>query len=324
MATYFPQFYIENPFAREEFSRDRKVVYALNQAGRLRALDADYFDAIIARLEREAEALSLASATTGSALSQQVGETDLVKAALQKLRDVISGKHGVLRDQLGKSSALLKTIFNKTLSDYTTSLTLTNYAKQTGKLLQNMQATKGVVKADVITAVQDAVKALDEARNKQTEQKSNVGTSRSTGTEADETLTATLFEAAGMVIQHYPGKSQLDKRRLAYDFNLLPAPQGGHSRLELAGFVPGGSSAALLSPVTPDPLVKIQLCNVGLVRLSFGLSVDGLTLAGAGTEVLPGAKLSTTLATLGDPMLEPVLLVVNNTSELGQYEVTVG
>lgn len=324
MATYFPLFFIDNPFDRENFSRDRKVVYALNQAGRLLALDAEYFGSYIARLKAEAEALSLADATTGSALSQQVGETDIVKVALQKLRDVISGKHGVLRDQLGKSSALLKTIFNKTLSDYTTALSLTNYAKQTGKLLQNMQATKGVVKADVIKAIQDAVKALDEARSKQTEQKGNVGASRTTGTEADETLTATLFEAAGAVIMRYPGKNQLDKRRMAYDFNLLPAPQGGHSRVELANFVPGGGSLPLLDPVTPDPLLKIQLCNVGLVRLSFGLSVDGLTLAGPGTEVLPGAKLSTNLAALGDPTLAPVLLVMNNTSELGQYEVTVG
>lgn len=324
MATYLPLFFIDNPFAREDFSRDRKVVYALNQAGRLQALDADYFATYITRLKAEAEALSLAAATTGSALSQQVGETDVVKAALQKLRDVISGKHGVLRDQLGKNSPLLKTIFNKTLSDYTTSLTLTNYAKQTGKLLQNMQATKGVVKADLIKVIQDAVKALDDAREEQTKQKGNVGTSRSTGNEADETLTATLFEAAGAVIMYYPGKNQLDKRRMAYDFNLLPAPQGGHSRIELAGFVPGGGSTAALHPVTPDPLLKVQLCNVGLVRLSFGLSIDGLTLAGPGIEVLPGAKLSTTLVALGDPLLEPVLLVVNNTSELGQYEVTVG
>jgi hypothetical protein len=324
MATYLPQFFIDNPFGREDFSRDRKVVYALNQAGRLQALDAVHFAPYITRLKAEADALSLAGATTGSALSQQVGGTDMVNTALQKLRDVISGKHGVLRDQLGKDSKVLKTIFNKTLSDYTSGLILTNYAKQTGTLLQNMQATNGVVRIDVIEAIQDAVKNLDEVRTKQTDQKGTVGVSRTTGTEADETLTATLFEAAGAVIVHYPGKNQLDKRRQAYDFNLLPAPQSGTGRVEFANYVAGSSTALLLSPVAPDPMLKIQLCNVGLVRLSFGLSVDGLTLAGAGTEVLPGAKLSTSLAALGDPMLEPALLVLNQTSELGRYEVTVG
>jgi len=39
---------------------------------------------------------------------------------------------------------------------------------------------------------------------------------------------------------------------------------------------------------------------------------------------LPDTKLSTTLVALGAPVPNPVLLVMNNTSELGQYEVTVG
>ncbi len=324
MPTLLSHFFIENPFARDEFSRERKVVYALSQAGLLLALDPDYFAPYIDRLRTEAEALSLALATTGSAISQQMGSTQGVNAALKTVRDVISSKYGLLKDQLGKNSPELHNVFGDRLTTYTTELNLTNYAKRTGTLLLNMQVPANKVTKDTLLAVQKAVAALVAARETQGEHKGTVGVGRTTADEANDTLTDTLFETTGAVTLHYPAKADAAKRHAAYNFALLPVPQSGHHSTLLAGFLPGMGTTALLNPVAPDPLVKVQLCNKGNVRLTFGLSVDGLALAGPGTEVLPGAKLSTTLGALGDPTQEPALLAVNPTSELGQYDVTVG
>ena len=323
MDTMFPHYYVENPYASPRWSRQRKVVFALDLAGRLQALDPVFFAEGIIQLKALARALSLAGADTGTAIRQQAGDTRAVDAGLQQIRDVVSGKYGVLKDTLGKNNPALGDIFGKHLSTYTQELTLTNYDERIGTLLMNMQAQK--VDKNIVAAVQSAVQDLLDLRDAQTEKKGITTTSYSAGSAADTALNTALFSTTGTVMTKYPSDSKADAaaRHDAYNFALLPAPHHGGAA-QGGGFVGGLLTVEALADLPAVPRTKAVLRNVGNVRLRFGLSADPLTPFAGGLEVLPGATMTCTLADLGDPLTQSHLLVQNPTSEVGEYSLTVG
>jgi hypothetical protein len=102
-------------------------------------------------------------------------------------------------------------------------------------------------------------------------------------------------------------------------------PGSGSHALTFADFMQSQTTADVVADTLPAPAKRLVLANPVPVRLCFALSASPTVFPSAGVvEIVPGSEQKMKLRDLGTPLVLPILLMHNPTSELGEYKVTLG
>ena len=321
--------FLDNPLTdNPRYSRERKIRFGYDQAGRLTRLDAAVFGAEISATTAACGALEMSLGRTGGAVGEGRGATIGSNAALQHYQQLVGSKYRVLQDRVGKEAALMTTVFGSSIQKFTTELTKTNAAARMEELDVLLDNHKAAVGDDIVTAIADAATAYT---GKRTVQRAALATAETAylGDQAAETaLDQQLWLNACRVVIAYPSASDTDtaRRRAAADYSLLlrPAAQGPE---KVSGPV---AAQAVVTVFVPDGLdvllatTSLTLHNTGTTELRFGLATATDFDKSTARALAPGEQLTCTAADLGDPATHPYLNVYNPTDEAGAYEAVIG
>jgi hypothetical protein len=325
MSTTLEGAFQHNPFENANFAPARKIVFGLDAASRLDALDAKLFGSNISLTTACCAALSAALGSTGSSLSQQTGATASTKDKLAAVRYAIGSNAPVVKKRLKGDLSLLKKIFTSHVEYFTTELNHTNAAKRLDEITKNLAANPTLVTEEITSEINDAIKGYWDDRKIQTDEKSAVSTGRLSTSTAETALNQQLWLNECAVVQAYPSPEQLKQRQAATNHSLLLRPGGGTHASIYADYIQALATADVVADTLPAATARLVLANPGPVRVCFALSASPTEFPSKGAlEIAPGSQQKTKLSDLGDPLVLPYLLVHNPTSELGQYRVTLG
>lgn len=314
-----------NPFENVAFIPARKIVFGLDMIARLGTLDAATFASNIDLTRDCCEALSAAQGSTGSSLSQQAGATAITNEKLAAVRYAIGSNAPIVKKRVRGDKSLMKKIFTTHVEYFTTELNHTNAAKRMDEMTKNLAANPTLVTADISKEINDAIKDYWKERKIQGDEKSAVVGGRLESSTAETALNQQLWLNECAVVQAYPTPDQLKQRQAAANHSLLLRPSSGSHATTFADFIQPQATADVVADVLPAPAKRLVLANPGPVRLCFALSASPTDFPSSGVvEIVPGGHQKMKLRDLGDPLVLPFLLVHNPTSELGEYQVTLG
>ncbi|MDO7875653.1 hypothetical protein Q5H93_12990 [Hymenobacter sp. ASUV-10] len=325
MTTILEGAFQQNPFENPTFTPARKIVFGLDEASRLEALDAAIFASHIDLTRACCEALSAALGSTGSSLSQQTGATASTNEKLAAVRYAIGSNAPLVKKRVQGDKSLLKKIFTTHVEYFTTELNHTNAAERLDEMSKNLKANPTLVTKEITEEINGAIKAYWDDRKVQTTEKTAVNTGRLNSSTAEQALNQQLWLNECAVVQAYPAPEQLKQRQAATNHALLLRVSNGSHASTFADFIQPQLTADVVADTLPAATKRLVLANPGPVRLCFALSASPTEFPSTGVvEIVPGAQQKMKLQGLGDPTVLPYLLVHNPTSELGQYKVTLG
>lgn len=318
-----------NPHDDARYSRERKIRFGYDNSARLKGLDPVRFAGQITATDTACSNLSIAMGRTGTAVGIGRGQTYGTDAALQAYREVVGSKYNVVRDRLGKKSAIVLTVFGSSIQRFTTELNKSNADARMEELDKLLDAHKTDVGTDVVEAIGDAVEAYTGKRTIQREKLGLVGTTQVAAQAAEAALDQQLWINACEVVLAYPSHSDDDqaRRAAAANYSLLERPDSG-GPLHLKGKVPPGAVLNLLAPDDDEILLPdtvLTFTNAGKSALRFVLmKAPGEFDESAAITVGPGETLVRKAADLGDVTLLAYLNVFNPSPAVGAYDVAIG